>query len=301
MIDVRTRGRPLDGRTLKPGSTVRAGPWRLGRVRPGGEVEVVAALEPLDGAAGEAGRHPRGHGLEPFVAQAAVGEVHRAGIGTEGVLVDGAARKRPEHRRDSGRAQSHLGCGRQRGWWGDFDARAEHGLEEPLHLLVRREIGEPGHPLGAQQRPVLFGEVGGGLVQRDARHPVRVLRDVGERDRAAERVADEVDGVVAQFRHEPVEPLDLVGERVVVRDPGVGIDLEVLELALDVIELGGQHRELRPRGIHDPGQEDHSRHRRLRSSSNRRERESRLSRSSPTMARTAGNGKPRGSARREGS
>jgi hypothetical protein len=89
-----------------------------------------------------------------------------------------------------------------------------------------------------------------------------VAGDVGQGDRAADRVTEEVEPVETLAGRESIDPVDLQVQPVVLRWLVAGVDLQLLGRdGGGVRELRDQRRIGHVRGDPDPGKEDHCGHR----------------------------------------
>jgi hypothetical protein len=120
-------------------------------------------------------------------------DVHRALVGAQLRLVDCVVHDGPSHSRKTGRAERHLRAGWLRRRRTECDTVTGQGLHEPLHPLVRRQVGKTIHSLRGDHLTVVVGEVRRWLVQRQTRDPWTVFGDVSECDRGADREAVQVD------------------------------------------------------------------------------------------------------------
>ena len=119
--------------------------------------------------------------------------------------------------------------------------RSPGGLSQAVALLR-------GHRLA-----VVVGEVCRWLVERQTRYARSMFGDVGKRDRAADRVAVQVEPLKTSFRRKPVEPVDLHLQRVVVGHLSARVDLKLLDLAIRRPDGSQQWSEsIRP-GVRIPG------------------------------------------------
>jgi hypothetical protein len=78
-----------------------------------------------------------------------------------------------------------------------------------MHPLFRGHFGQAIHTLRGEELAISVAEVSRGLVDGQADDLVRVGRNVGQRDRAADRVAVQVEPVITPLGRQPVEGIDL--------------------------------------------------------------------------------------------
>ena len=166
--------------------------------------------------------------------------------------------QRLHERGDPRRATGHPRR-RRTGWRGrELDVGADLQAHEGPHRIGRGKLASLVELLPVRVGEILVGEIGGGLVEREAEQASGVRGRERERHRAAAGVAIEMEPIEPDPIRGHSDAFDLERDGVTLGRRVTRVHLEILRERVDVAQMFEQRRVPDPRGGDDSRQEDGS-------------------------------------------